>query len=158
MQLGPSHVVSRSVGARTRRTLMAVVVAWTVGTLAVPTLGAQEEYVATLCPGKQVEAIPERGPAFSQTEDRIIYRADALMMQDLGGVDVPRMDSNWSQLTCNMTFSEVDSLVNIVYNVGTLTSQGSTREIVLVLDERQLVFQDSRLVRALGPTAIRLPE
>ena len=74
------------------------------------------------------------------------------MMRDLGGVDIANMDSNWSRLVCDMTFKEVDALINIVYSVDSLTEQGLTHTVVLVLGGRQLVFQKNRLVRAFGPS------
>ena len=79
------------------------------------------------------------------------------MTQNVGGVDLGRMDSNWSSLACEMTVGEVDGLISVVYSAELLAEQSMTGEVVLFLGARQLVFQDDRLVKARGPAEIGLP-
>ena len=152
------HVPHRDVGASLGCALKSVEVLWIVVIVASCTprvpryVGPSiSRYVETVCPGRLVEAIPSHGPFFSDVGGRRIFRTDDSMMQYDGGVDLARMDANWSRLVCGMTVGEVDSLINIVHDVNLLVKLSLTGEVVLVLGARSLVFRKNQLVRALGP-------
>lgn len=165
MKTHPLHSTYRDpAGPRPRRALRSVSVAWSVGVFAScasggpPYLGpSPSTYVETLCPGQSVAPIPTRGPDYSDVGGRVIRRTSDSMTQNVGGVDLGRMDSNWSSLACEMTVGEVDGLISVVYSAELLAEQSMTGEVVLFLGARQLVFQDDRLVKARGPAEIGLP-
>lgn len=115
----------------------------------------EAQYVESVCPGKSIDAVPGRGPYYLEAGGRIIRRSDNSMMRD-AGIDIATIDSNWSGLVCGMTIAEVDALTDVGWSVNLLTQQGLTQEIVLIMGKRQLVFQNTRLVQARGPTEIGL--